>query len=83
MYTSKIQRQIEMVVEVEYTYHPACRGERERGTGLPLEPDEPEHIEIESVTDQFGNTIELSNDEYAELEEDILEELQDRDDADI
>ena len=41
-------------VTVSYTYHRAYRGARDscggvRGAGPPLEPDEPENVEIESV----------------------------------
>jgi len=31
---------------VEFDYYPASRGAREHGTGLQLEPDEPESFEI-------------------------------------
>lgn len=33
-------------MEITFDYTPACRGVRERGTGLQLEPDEPAIIEI-------------------------------------
>ena len=35
-------------LEVDYTYYPATRGSRD-SYGAPLEPDEPEHLEVERV----------------------------------
>jgi hypothetical protein len=35
--------------DVEFTYTPPCSGDRERGTGLALEPDSPEELELERV----------------------------------
>lgn len=36
--------------QVEYYYYPAARGAVERGTGIPMEPDEPATVEIVGVT---------------------------------
>lgn len=33
-------------VEIRYEFTPFCRGARERGTGLALEPDTPASVEI-------------------------------------
>jgi hypothetical protein len=51
---------IEVEATVDYTYHPACRGARDsccgvRGAGPALEPDEPAHVEINSITVEGGN----------------------------
>jgi hypothetical protein len=48
----------EVLVTVEYTYHGPLRGAREGG--LQLEPDEPAHTEILSVTDEKGEYFELN-----------------------
>jgi hypothetical protein len=42
----------EREIEVFYTYHRACRGQRDsccgvRGAGPPLEPDEPAMVEVD------------------------------------
>ncbi|AVH84944.1 hypothetical protein RsoM2USA_15 [Ralstonia phage RsoM2USA] len=37
-------------IKIVYDYSAACRGARERGTGLQLEPDEPESVEINAVS---------------------------------
>jgi hypothetical protein len=52
-------------VAVEYSYYGATRGARDslggiRGAGPALEPDEPAHVEIESVTDEDGLEITLT-----------------------
>lgn len=39
----------EFEATVDYTYYPPCRGARERGTGVPLEPDDPAVVEINSI----------------------------------
>ena len=36
-------------LSINYTYYPASRGAREHGTGLQLEPDEPESVDIDNV----------------------------------
>jgi hypothetical protein len=40
----------EFALTVEYEYHPAYRGAREGRYGVQLEPDEPAHVTISSVT---------------------------------
>ena len=52
----------DVIADVEY--HRAYRGQRDscggvRGAGPPLEPDEPEHFEINRVTDADGNEIDV------------------------
>lgn len=37
-------------IKIGYYYSAACRGERERGSGLQISPDEPEGVEIENVS---------------------------------
>ena len=58
-------------LEVEFEYTPYCRGAREHGTGIPLEPDDEEGIEeINAVRcdDTDGNFVEL-------LDENLLTDL--------
>lgn len=61
-------------VTVEFTYMRGCRGARDslcgkRGAGPPLEPDEPDEIEIATVQDDMGNEIECTDKELALIEE--------------
>ena len=67
----------EVDVTVTYTYYPASRGARERGTGAPLEPDEDESIEIESVKDSTGKEIDLSDSDLEQLQNDIFDRVAD------
>jgi hypothetical protein len=50
------QREIE--ADVAYIYNRACRGARERGSGIQLEPDEPASVEIQTVT---ASGVDLTN----------------------
>jgi hypothetical protein len=43
---------------VTYSYTAACPGEREPGTGLALSPDDPESVEVTSITTEDGKTYE-------------------------
>lgn len=66
-------RGIEMDVEYEYTK--ACRGARD-SYGVPLEPDEPEDIEVETVS--IGGedvTAMLKKEVFAEIVDAITDEL--------
>jgi len=67
----------EIELAVEYGYHRACRGARDR-YGVPLEPDEPASCEIESVTDANGREVELTSSEMDRLEEACEEDAADR-----
>jgi len=61
-------------VEVEYS--PAIKGMREKGTGLPLEPDEPESYEIIQVFDRKGYKAKWLEDKITDEDvERINEEL--------
>lgn len=71
--------EIETEVEVEYSRSKARRGARDsccgvRGAGAPLEPDEPEEVEILSVTDSAGNEVTLTPKEEDEIYEKIYEQ---------
>lgn len=70
----------DIAVTVTYTAYPASRGARERGTGLPLEPDEESLIEIESVKNSTGKEIGVSDSELEQLENKILDTIRDADD---
>ena len=68
-------------LEVEYEYTLAERGARERGTGVPLEPDYPACVEeIVSVT-SCENVVDLM-DEYVleRLSEAIEQQEKERED---
>lgn len=58
----------EVPVVVEYTFYPFHRGARDGRFGPPIEPDEPAHVEIDSVTDKNGKQLELSDEQLEKLE---------------
>ena len=73
--------EIMIPVRVEYAHHRAIRGQRDsicgvRGAGPPLEPDEPEHVEIERVTGPDG-VMELTADEREAMESEIMQAIAD------
>lgn len=49
---------------VDYTVYPGSKGTKERGTGIPLEPDESPQIEIDQIQLKFPDgkmiTVEVS-----------------------
>lgn len=51
---------ISIDVEVSFNYSPKSYGSRERGTGLALEPDEPESIEITRIGLTDSVTLNIS-----------------------
>jgi hypothetical protein len=74
-------------VTVEYDYTPACRGARDSfngrpGAGLPLEPDEPESVDILDTYDQDGNGVTLSPSEEQRAKEQILDQVHSSQDHD-
>lgn len=60
--------EVELQVTVSGEAVRESRGSRDRW-GCPLEPDEPATFEVESVTDDDGNEIELTDDEYTNIVE--------------
>jgi len=70
---------LDVDLTVTYTAYPASRGERERGTGLQLEPDEEAMIDIESVKDSTGQDVVLSDSELKQLEKEISDAMSDAD----
>jgi len=72
-------------LSINYTYYPASRGAREHGTGLQLEPDEPESVDIDNVEleSELGDlTLYLDlggllDGQEDEIEAKLLEELSD------
>ncbi len=65
----------EIPVTVHYTACKAIRGKREGGRGLPLDPDEPAHIEIDGVNrdDSAGEDIDITPRERENIELAICE----------
>jgi len=70
------EREVDVTVEYEYT--PAERGERERGTGLPLSPDYPASVEIYSVYDENGKEYDLTDRQQRQIEDAIFDDIADR-----
>lgn len=67
-YDEETDEETELEVEAEYDFYPGCRGAREQ-YGVPLEPDEPPMVEVHSVRlAATGEAIELTDEEYEELE---------------
>ena len=65
-------------VIVEGKYWPMMKGARDGRFGPPIEPDEPESFEIESVKLDGREIIDELNDESLEqLEKDCLQKLED------
>jgi hypothetical protein len=67
---------LELEVDVTYVYHPAIPGARDCGSGLQVEPDEREYVEIWSVCYK-GQPLNLNKDQIAALESRCLEDYQD------
>lgn len=63
----------EVDVIVNYTYTPSGLGKREKGTGVPLEPDEPSSVDIHSVVDDMGKEYELSDIDRERIEIEIMD----------
>ena len=65
----------EVPVTVYYVFHKARQGSRDGRGGLKLEPDEPAHCEIESVTrnDSANEDIEITPGERRSIEQEIGE----------
>jgi len=58
-------------VEVTYNWYRAHRGYR-NSLGVPEEPDEPAHAEVDSITTEDGTEIKVSDEEMAAIEEACL-----------
>src|SRR5882724_408752 len=58
-------------VVVQYNAVPFSAGSTDGRHGPKIEPDEPAHIDIESVTLPDGRDYELSKDERSSLEDEI------------
>jgi len=65
----------EIPITIEYDYQPEYRGSREIGTGLQIEPDEPESIDIISIKDNNGNDVELSKADIQRIEDEIFHDV--------
>jgi len=66
----------EVEVEIVGYFSPACRGSRERGTGLQMEPDEPEGID-DITASLDGVEIVLTSDEEEKACEILLALVED------
>lgn len=63
-------------MEVEYEYTRACRGARD-SYGVPLEPEEPEDVEIETVSIGGEDVTAILRDEvFPEIVDAITKELE-------
>ena len=67
-------------VIVEYDYSPPEYGERERGSGAPLRPDDSATVDIISVKDSdTGKEYDLPDWQIDELAQEILRDIPDDD----
>jgi hypothetical protein len=66
----------EVTVDIDYQFHRAVRGARERG-GLQVEPDEPAHVEVNAVwfSGENADDVRTDIDIYPVLGKDILAAL--------
>lgn len=75
-------------VKVDYKYYKAHKGLRDsicggHENGPALEPDEPESVDIEGVTNRnTGEEIELTEDEQDKIVGEILDEIHEPPDDD-
>jgi len=69
--------EVEIEVVIDFTYESAERGSRERKTGLQLEPDWPENIEINFVKDENENMIAITEKETNVIIEKCFEHIRD------
>jgi hypothetical protein len=65
-------------VTVHYNYCRLIRGATDGRGGPKLEPDEPEHIEIDWIEASDGRSIEPTTGQEMALEEEIMDYLSDR-----
>lgn len=65
-------------LSLSYSAHGPCRGAREPGTGLQLEPDEPAGIEFDGAYDLLGEPFELTSAETEACEQACLDDYEDR-----
>lgn len=82
MILTRGEDQEEVSIIVHYTSHGAIRGAREGGRGLPLEPDEPAHLEIDGVTDEHGKPLDTTLEENDDIAHSINDAVFDRNYAD-
>jgi len=82
IYEATIERDdVEIKLDIEYTYYKGCRGARDSlcgkaGAGPQLEPDDEPEIEILSVKDENGLEFELTKQEDEEIEQKLWGELE-------
>lgn len=67
----------EVEVVIEYSYHRARRGARDR-YGAPIEPDDDGGPEIESITDENGRDVTLTWREERDAEARCARDAEDR-----
>ena len=65
-------------VTVAYSYYPLSRGTTDGRYGPKIEPDEPAHVEIDSIKSDDGAECEVSEDEINSLEAEIMDHLTDQ-----
>ena len=68
----------EITITVRYTHHRACRGARDGRGGPLIEPDEPAHIEIDSIENSHGEPVDVSPDETQQIYTEIVDAEYDR-----
>lgn len=64
-------------MEIQFSYWKGCKGARERGTGLQLEPDEPAEIEVTGIKLLDPEDImEIITEEVTISMEDVIEAIE-------
>ncbi len=72
-----VRNEEDVSLTIEGTYVPRCKGATDGRYGPPIEPDEPAVIEIDSVLDEDGNEVELTEDESERAQEEGMRALAD------
>lgn len=73
--TETIYREFEL--EVEFDFYKGCRGARERGSGVQLEPDEPASCEVNSVTLIYKGKDGKEKRHLLDLPDEIIDDIVD------
>lgn len=61
---------LEAELIARYTFYPECKGERDIGPySLPISPDEPAHVEVESVIMKIGDKVVHTGDDAFDMDE--------------
>lgn len=67
-------------LSIRYRYYHPTKGACERGTGVPLEPDDPGEIEILEAFDEVGNPASSFIPNWDEVKEELETDIYENED---